>query len=87
VWSHHILGEFRVEGVANGDEGPTLRVDGQADVGTANPATIGATGGLIGAVFQGSSIDWPTYTGLGIRGGSHAAQLHGIADLGLVGAA
>jgi len=43
--------------VANGDEGPALRVDGQADVGTANPATIGATGGLIGAVFQGSSID------------------------------
>lgn len=73
MWSHHILSEFRVEGVANGDESPAMRIDGQADVGTADPATVGATGHLIGAIVQRSAIYGPANSGLGIRRRCHAA--------------
>lgn len=73
--------------MANGNEGPALGINVQADVGAAHPATIGAAGGLVGAIDQRTTIHGPTNTSWGIRGGCHTAHLHGIADLGLVGAA
>lgn len=59
--------------MANGDESPALRIYSQADVGTTDPATVGATGRLIGAIVQRSAIYGPANSGLGIRRRCHAA--------------
>lgn len=54
--------------MANGNEGPALGINVQADVGAAHPATIGAAGGLVGAIDQRTTIHGPTNTSWGIRG-------------------
>lgn len=69
--------------MANCDEGATLRIYVQGNVGASNPTTIRIKCGLERAVGQGASIHGPIDAGRRIRRSCHTAQLHSITHLGL----
>lgn len=58
------------------DEGATLRVDAQSDIGAGNPTTVQTTRSLERAIAQGSPVHGPIDTGRRIRGRRHTAELH-----------